>query len=50
MDPLFALFVGLTAAGVRIRKDEKLAGYTTKDTLDKLRRRMRMLTHTVGLG
>jgi len=33
-DPLFALFIGLSAAGMRINREEKELGHSTKETLD----------------
>lgn len=50
LDPIFALFVGVSAAGVRIRKDEQIKGRSSKDTIDALKRRTRLATKTFGLG
>jgi len=33
-DPVFALFIGLSAAATRINREEKELGHTTKDTID----------------
>ncbi|KAM7190524.1 hypothetical protein V8F33_009423 [Rhypophila sp. PSN 637] len=37
-DPMFAAFIGLSAAALRIRREEKAAGRTTPQTLEALRR------------
>jgi hypothetical protein len=50
LDPIFALFVGVSAAAVRIRKDERNAGKTSKDTIEALQRRLRLVGRTVGFG
>jgi hypothetical protein len=34
LDPLFALFIGVSAAATRINREEKEAGRSTKETLD----------------
>lgn len=33
-DPIFALFIGLSAAATRINREEKELGHTTKQTID----------------
>lgn len=33
-DPLFALFIGFSAAAMRINREEKELGHSTKETLD----------------
>jgi Non-classical export protein 1 len=33
-DPIFALFIGLSAAATRINREEKELGRTTKQTID----------------
>jgi hypothetical protein len=50
LDPLFALFVGVSAAAVRINKDEKKAGRETEETLETLKRRIRLVGRGFGLG
>lgn len=40
MDPIFAIFVGLSAAAVRVRREEKEKGFDTTQTLGRLRNRM----------
>ena len=37
-DPVFALAIGLSAAAMRINREEKEKGKTTQQTLDALRR------------
>ncbi|KAM7214187.1 hypothetical protein V8F06_010440 [Rhypophila decipiens] len=39
-DPMFAVFIGLSAAALRINREEKAAGRTTPQTLEALRRRL----------
>ncbi|KAH8820502.1 hypothetical protein F5884DRAFT_764296 [Xylogone sp. PMI_703] len=39
-DPVFALFIGLSAAATRINREEKELGHTTKDTIDAGFRRL----------
>lgn len=39
LDPIFALSVGITAAVVRINREEKAKGKTTQDIFDALKRR-----------
>lgn len=33
-DPIFAVFIGLSAAGTRIKREEKEKGRTTSETLN----------------
>jgi Non-classical export protein 1 len=33
-DPIFALFIGVSAAAMRINREEKELGKTTKETID----------------
>ncbi|KEQ62251.1 uncharacterized protein M437DRAFT_75882 [Aureobasidium melanogenum CBS 110374] len=40
LDPAFALFIGASAAVVRINRDEKEKGHTTQETIDSLKRRL----------
>lgn len=37
-DPIFAVFIGLSAAAMRINREEKEKGKTTSDTLEAARR------------
>ncbi|OIW27390.1 hypothetical protein CONLIGDRAFT_682446 [Coniochaeta ligniaria NRRL 30616] len=39
-DPIFALFIGLGAAAMRINREEKAKGKTTSDILEAGRRRL----------
>ncbi|EME48133.1 hypothetical protein DOTSEDRAFT_42397 [Dothistroma septosporum NZE10] len=39
IDPIFAVSVGITAAVVRIHREEKEKGRTTDQTIDSLKRR-----------
>ncbi|KAI0996289.1 hypothetical protein K3495_g11891 [Podosphaera aphanis] len=41
-DPLFAVFIGLTAAGIRINREEKALGHNTQQTIHALLRRTGM--------
>lgn len=34
LDPIFALFIGLGAASMRINREEKELGRSTKETID----------------
>ncbi len=43
LDPLFALSIGLTAALVRINREEKEKGKSTTQTIDSLKRRWQLL-------
>lgn len=43
IDPIFAVSVGVTAAAVRINREEKEKGRTTEETIDALKRRTAML-------
>ncbi|KAG5999714.1 hypothetical protein E4U21_006385 [Claviceps maximensis] len=33
-DPIFAAFIGFSAAAMRINREEKVKGYTTRQTID----------------
>ena len=44
IDPIFAVSVGLTAAVVRINREEKEKGRTTQETIESVRRRVGRLT------
>jgi hypothetical protein len=37
-DPIFALFIGISAAATRINREEKEMGRSTQQTLDAARR------------
>lgn len=37
-DPIFAVFIGVSAAAVRINREQKEKGKTPQDTIDALRR------------
>jgi len=50
LDPVFAIAVGLGAAGVRIRRDDRALGRSAAETMDAARRRARIVTRWVGLG
>ncbi|KAK0705266.1 hypothetical protein B0H67DRAFT_649614 [Lasiosphaeris hirsuta] len=39
-DPIFAVFIGLSAAALRIKREEGEKGRTTQQTFDALRRRI----------
>ncbi|KAK4202619.1 hypothetical protein QBC40DRAFT_305050 [Triangularia verruculosa] len=39
-DPIFAVFIGLSAAATRINREEKEKGRSTQQTIDTLRRRL----------
>ncbi|KAF1990674.1 hypothetical protein K402DRAFT_417443 [Aulographum hederae CBS 113979] len=40
LDPLFAVSIGIAAAGVRVQREEKEKGRSTEETLQSLRRRI----------
>ncbi|ELR01723.1 hypothetical protein VC83_00953 [Pseudogymnoascus destructans] len=40
LDPIFALFIGLGAASMRINREEKELGRSTKETIDAGLRRI----------
>jgi hypothetical protein len=48
LDPLFAVSIGVTAATLRIRKDEKQKGRTTKETLEALKTRPKLALKQAG--
>ncbi|KHO01894.1 uncharacterized protein MAM_00895 [Metarhizium album ARSEF 1941] len=39
-DPVFAVFIGMSAAAMRISREEKAKGYTTQQTIDNGLRRI----------
>ncbi|KXX77667.1 Non-classical export protein 1 [Madurella mycetomatis] len=39
-DPIFAVFIGVSAAAVRINREEKEKGRTTQEIIDAARRRL----------
>ncbi|KAF1827804.1 uncharacterized protein K489DRAFT_298730, partial [Dissoconium aciculare CBS 342.82] len=43
IDPIFAVGVGITAAAVRINRDEKAKDQTTEQTIASLKRRVGLL-------
>ncbi|EME85619.1 uncharacterized protein MYCFIDRAFT_52915 [Pseudocercospora fijiensis CIRAD86] len=43
IDPIFAVTVGITAAAVRINREEKEKGRSTEETIDALKRRTAMV-------
>lgn len=43
IDPIFAVSVGIVAAGVRINREEKEKGKTTQETIDSLKKRVAMV-------
>ncbi|KAL1841042.1 hypothetical protein VTJ49DRAFT_7473 [Mycothermus thermophilus] len=40
VDPIFAVFIGVSAAALRINREEKEKGRTTQETIEALRRRI----------
>jgi hypothetical protein len=42
------LFVGVAAAGVRIRREEKEMGRNTQQTIDALRKRILLAKNGIG--
>ncbi|RDW83093.1 hypothetical protein BP5796_04584 [Coleophoma crateriformis] len=40
-DPLFALFIGATAAATRVRREEQEAGRSSAQTMEALNRRLK---------
>ncbi|PSK45265.1 hypothetical protein B9Z65_2405 [Elsinoe australis] len=40
LDPLFAIFIGLSAAATRINREEKEKGRSRQDTMEVLQRRV----------
>lgn len=46
-DPIFAVFIGLSAATTRINREEKEKGRTTSDTLEAARRHV-IITHQIS--
>ncbi|KAJ9622363.1 hypothetical protein H2203_006582 [Taxawa tesnikishii (nom. ined.)] len=41
LDPVFALSVGVAAAGTRINREQKEKGYNPQQTMEALQRRIR---------
>ncbi|OAA46388.1 hypothetical protein NOR_03141 [Metarhizium rileyi] len=39
-DPIFAVFIGMAAAAMRINREEKAKGYSTQQTVDNGLRRI----------
>ncbi|KAH6850935.1 hypothetical protein B0I37DRAFT_124867 [Chaetomium sp. MPI-CAGE-AT-0009] len=39
-DPIFAVFIGVSAAALRINREEKEKGKTTQDIIETARRRL----------
>ncbi|KAK3055047.1 hypothetical protein LTR09_004207 [Extremus antarcticus] len=48
IDPIFAITVGIVAAGVRINREEKEKGRTTDQTLESFKRRWAMVFEKSG--
>ncbi|TLS25928.1 hypothetical protein PpBr36_07185 [Pyricularia pennisetigena] len=46
-DPIFAVFIGISAAVTRVKREEKEKGRTSAQTMDAFKRRLR---YTVGMG
>jgi hypothetical protein len=40
LDPIFAITIGLSAAAIRINREEKAKGFTQQQTMDTLDRRV----------
>ena len=43
LDPVFAIGIGLAAAGIRIRREEREKGHSMNETLEAGKRRLSML-------
>ena len=43
IDPIFAVSIGVTAAVVRINREEKEKGRTTEQSIEALKRRTRLV-------
>ncbi|KAI9711221.1 MAG: hypothetical protein M1820_002208 [Bogoriella megaspora] len=43
LDPVFAIAIGLAAAGVRIRREEREEGHSMNETFDAGKRRVKNL-------
>lgn len=46
LDPVFALFIGLSAAATRISREEKELGRTSEQTLEAFKRRVGLSSTT----
>ncbi|CAJ2511510.1 Uu.00g071350.m01.CDS01 [Anthostomella pinea] len=46
-DPIFALAIGLSAAGLRINREEKEKGKTTQQTIESAKRRINMTINSM---
>ncbi|ERS96282.1 hypothetical protein HMPREF1624_07191 [Sporothrix schenckii ATCC 58251] len=45
-DPIFAVFIGVSAAAMRINREQKEKGKTTQETMDVIKRRLTGTTKT----
>ena len=45
LDPIFALLVGVSAAVVRIRREEREKGFTAQETIERFKRRAILTYH-----
>lgn len=43
LDPVFAVFIGVSAAAMRINREEKEKGRSTQDSIDSLKRRTQLV-------
>ena len=43
LDPIFAIGIGLAAAGVRIRREERGKGHTMDETIEAGKRRLKLI-------
>ncbi|KAL2350432.1 hypothetical protein BJ546DRAFT_1068065 [Cryomyces antarcticus] len=48
LDPVFALFIGLSAAAARINREEQAKGMTMQQTIDTGRRRLGLVFGSVS--
>ncbi|KAK4130839.1 hypothetical protein BT67DRAFT_203059 [Trichocladium antarcticum] len=48
MDPLFAVFIGVSAAALRINREEKEKGRTTQETINVARRYASYMVFSCG--
>ncbi|TQS36063.1 hypothetical protein Golomagni_03494 [Golovinomyces magnicellulatus] len=46
-DPIFAIFIGLTAAVIKIDRKEKELGHSSQETINAARRRMGRLWNSL---
>lgn len=49
IDPIFAMSIGITAAGVRINREEKEKGRSTQESFEGLKRRWGLAMESSGL-